>query len=87
MHLIQPLIKLPEQTHKISFLIHAASYRVALPVTKFVKYSTHGSCYPLCPRCKRSMEREYANFCDRCGQKLFWDNIDNAKILTPPISN
>ena len=31
-----------------------------------------GLSYPLCPRCKITMERDYQRFCDRCGQKLAW---------------
>ena len=85
MRLKQPLIKQPEHIHSIHSLIHAASYRIALPVTQMVKYPTRGYCYPICPRCKRSMDREYVSFCDRCGQKLDWGDIDNAQILTAPL--
>ena len=81
----QPLTKLPEQMYRIRFLLHAASYRIAFPVTQMAQYSACGACYPLCPRCKRSMDREYTSFCDRCGQKLSWDKLDDAKILTAPI--
>lgn len=78
-------IKLPDQKYSFGFLLNAASYRVAIPVTKIVKYPTYGYCYPLCPRCGQSLEREYVSFCDRCGQKLSWDKIESAKILTAPI--
>lgn len=78
-------IKPPDQAQGLRFLIYAASYRIALPVTRLVRYPTHGDCYPLCPRCKKSLEREYVSFCDRCGQKLSWDRFDDAKILTAPI--
>lgn len=79
-------VRLPEQGYGFGFLVDAASYRIAIPVTRIVKYPTHGRCYPLCPRCGQSMEREYVSFCDRCGQKLSWDKIDRAKILTAPVS-
>lgn len=85
MRLKMPAIKLPNQEYGISFLICAASYRIALPVTKLVRYPMRGYCYPLCPRCKKSMEREFISFCDRCGQRLSWDKIDDAQILTAPI--
>ena len=85
MHLIQPLTKLPEHTCKIRFLMKAVSYRIALPVTQIVRYSVNGSCCPLCPRCKISLDREYESFCDRCGQKLCWDRFDYAEILIAPI--
>lgn len=85
MHLRLPFIKRPNQESRISFLVYAASYRIAIPVTRIVRYPTYGYCYPLCPRCGQSIEREYVSFCDRCGQKLSWDKIDDAKILTAPI--
>ena len=28
--------------------------------------------FPVCPRCKRTIEREYQAYCDRCGQCLKW---------------
>ena len=85
MRLTQPLTELPEQTRRIPFLLHAVSYRIAVPVTHMVQYSAHGTCYPLCPRCKTGMDREYASFCDRCGQKLNWDKIEDAKIMVAPV--
>lgn len=33
----------------------------------------HGApAYPVCPRCEKTMEREYTDFCSRCGQMLDW---------------
>lgn len=81
MHSILALTTPPEQLSKICSLIQAVSYRVPCLVTHMVQYAPHGLLYPLCPRCKTGMDREYANFCDRCGQKLCWDKIDDAEIL------
>lgn len=78
-------IRLRDKEKTVGFFIDAISYRIALPVTKIVQYPTYGYCYPLCPRCKNSMEREYMRFCDRCGQKINWDHLDNAKIVVAPI--
>ena len=36
--------------------------------------------YYVCPRCHRTMEREFTAFCDRCGQHLDWADYENAKI-------
>ena len=69
------------------FLIDAVSCRIPRPVTKIVQYPTYGYCYPLCPRCQRSLEREYMNFCDRCGQKLSWNGLDHAVTVAAPLSN
>lgn len=85
MNLKLPFIRRPEQGSGIRFLICAVSYRIPLPVTRMVRYPMHGYCYPLCPRCGKGMEREYMNFCDRCGQKLSWDRFENAEILRAPI--
>lgn len=85
MHLKLPSTKQRNRGYRNRFLIHAVSYRIPFSVTKIVKYPTTGECYPICPRCRNSIEREYMRFCDRCGQKLSWYKIDNAKILTAPI--
>lgn len=49
-------------------------FRQALPVTE-VRLFRDGWTYPVCPRCKITMEREYQNFCDRCGQRLDWSRF------------
>jgi len=36
--------------------------------------------YPVCPRCTRTMEREYMDFCSRCGQRLNWKHYESARI-------
>lgn len=41
-----------------------------------------GSSFPVCPRCKTTMEREYQKFCDRCGQKLDWSLYEWATVVT-----
>lgn len=79
------LTRLRDKEKTVGFVADAFSYRIALPVTKIVRYPASGYCYPLCPRCKISMDREYMSFCDRCGQKLDWDYLDNAKIVVAPI--
>ena len=38
-------------------------------------------CYPVCPYCKLTLDREYQRFCDRCGQKLDWGDYSNAIII------
>ena len=37
--------------------------------------------YPVCPNCDISLEREYQNFCDRCGQCLDWSELEHATII------
>lgn len=42
----------------------------------------HGApAYPVCPRCERTMEREYMAFCSRCGQMLDWRRYQYARIV------
>lgn len=53
------------------------SYRIPLAVTQYVILGRDGA-YPVCPRCGISIEREYMNYCDRCGQKLSWRNYSKA---------
>lgn len=55
-----------EQNHK-----DIASYRFPREVTEKFLYKGEYS-YPICPRCKITLEREYQSFCDRCGQALSW---------------
>ena len=69
---------------KLSFLVDAVSYRIALPVIKLVRFPVGGYTFPLCPRCKMTMDREYMRFCDRCGQKLNWDFWEDAEIVDAP---
>jgi transcriptional regulator with XRE-family HTH domain len=37
--------------------------------------------YPVCPRCKATIDREYQSYCDRCGQKLCWKNYATANTI------
>ncbi len=39
--------------------------------------------FPVCPRCGRTMEREYQSYCDRCGQHLDWKDFSKAAIILP----
>ncbi|MGI5825681.1 MAG: hypothetical protein ACOX7J_08980 [Bacillota bacterium] len=55
------------------------SYRLPMPVKEAICYK-YESTYPICPRCKTPLEREYQNYCDRCGQSLNWKNYANDLI-------
>lgn len=65
--------------HPIRLFVRAIAYRVPLPVTKVLVLPNNNS-YPICPKCLISLEREYMSFCDRCGQKLNWDLLENATV-------
>lgn len=49
----------------------AGTYRVPRPVRDSLLLPG-GDVYPICPRCSRSLDREFLTFCDRCGQRLSW---------------
>ncbi len=44
----------------------------------------NGNAYYLCPRCYVTLEREFAAYCDRCGQCLNWSQYENAKPVSMP---
>ena len=54
-------------------------YRTAIEVQEIAIYQFNES-FAACPRCHIPMEREYQEFCDRCGQKLSWRLYDEGKI-------
>ena len=60
-------------------------YRTPLQVCELL-LSRDGIYYPICPRCKCSIDREYMSYCDRCGQRLGWDRLRAAKVVEPPIA-
>lgn len=55
-------------------------FRRPMAVRKVLVFQS-GAAYPVCPRCERTLEREYQSFCDRCGQQLDWRDFDSALIL------
>lgn len=63
----------------------AVSYRRAMPVKELMIFpdTKPESSYYVCPRCKRTMEREFSAYCDRCGQHLDWTHYENAAIVYP----
>lgn len=61
----------------LGMIARAISYRMPIPVTQVLKLGG-GNCYPICPRCDSSFDREYTKFCDRCGQHLAWELFDLA---------
>lgn len=64
-------------------ILALASFHVPMPVTElkvFPDCRGHPAYY-VCPRCGLTMEREFMNFCDRCGQRLDWQDYRNAKVV------
>ena len=49
----------------------ALTYRQPLQVTHMLVLK-NDDCFPVCPCCNITLEREYMHYCDRCGQCLEW---------------
>ena len=75
-----PLKQPTTKPHSTSFLT-AVSYRIPCPVTALLQFPD-GNCYPICPRCLLTLDREYIQFCDRCGQHLSWHTFPVAQLQT-----
>ena len=60
------------------------SFRIPMAVTEIVHFSRLGASYPRCPRCRSDLDREYMSFCDRCGQRLDWTQLDRAIVSLIP---
>lgn len=69
----------------VSGLYPELLYRKPMAVTQVRCYHFYSDLtgYPVCPRCGRTIEREYQHYCDRCGQCLDWSAFDQATILLP----
>lgn len=59
-----------------------SDYRKALLVQELVVFSD-GACYYICPRCHITLDREFASYCDRCGQCLGWKGYKKVRIVRP----
>lgn len=62
------------------FAQEAVSYRTKLPVKEIYLYEKEDSIYPLCPRCKETIDRDYVKYCSCCGQRLQWTDWTKAPI-------
>ena len=53
------------------------SYRIPMPVTEVRCFDSASGrlCFPVCPQCGQTMEREFQSYCDRCGQCLDWERF------------
>ena len=60
----------------------ALTYRQPLKVVQILLLK-NGDCFPVCPRCGITLEREYMSYCDRCGQCLEWKEYKKAILVKP----
>lgn len=61
-------------------LEYELSHRIPKKVKKIL-VCENGDGFPVCPACKKTIEREYQSYCDRCGQKLNWRYFNEAKVI------
>lgn len=76
-------MKVDKRTEEI---MEALSYRRPITVHAVMLFRDgyrRPTTYPICPRCNITMEREYQRYCDRCGQRLDWKELNHAKIVLP----
>lgn len=76
-------LKIATKTQRKPTRIKAVMYRIPLMVGEVLIFD-NGNSFPICPRCSRTIEREYMNFCDRCGQRLGWDLFAFARTVRVP---
>lgn len=67
------------------FLMFFAKFRFEYPVTEIMIFqSAQGKTgYYVCPRCRMTLEREFMNYCDRCGQRLGWKDYKKVRKIYP----
>ncbi|MDE7262826.1 MAG: hypothetical protein K2N78_12315 [Oscillospiraceae bacterium] len=58
----------------------ALRYREPMQVRELARHHSGGT-FPICPQCGSAMEREYQNYCDRCGQRLGWRELRLAQVV------
>lgn len=65
-----------------NYLLFLFGFRQQMPVTEVMIYSD-GSGFYICPRCHVTMDKEFVEFCDCCGQHLGWKSYRKAKKIYP----
>jgi len=75
------MIKIP----RLSEIFPALTYRWPMRVWQLMVFSNarNEDSYYVCPRCGITMEREFMDYCDRCGQCLDWTMHAQAKVIYP----
>jgi len=66
--------------HEKSVMNSAESFRLPMTITEIHLFQNR-TAYPVCPRCRITLDREYQAYCDRCGQALNWKSYRSAVIV------
>ena len=70
----------PILAHTILDLLLSPTYRLPRTVTA-VRIFRDENILSVCPRCDVCIEREYQEYCHRCGQCLDWSKLDDAEEI------
>lgn len=62
------------------------SFRIPMPVVviHIFPLMSGSPAFPVCPRCGRTLEREYMAYCCSCGQCLSWIDFNDATVVIRP---
>lgn len=77
--------KTPNELLRVPSLHPELVFRRPMPVraVRCMLLSGRLTGFAVCPQCGSSIEREYQNFCDRCGQMLDWSDYDRSAVILP----
>lgn len=70
----------PFLAHVILDLLLSPTYRLPKTVTA-VRIYRDKNIFSVCPRCDVCIEREYQEYCHRCGQYLDWSKLEDAEEI------
>lgn len=72
--------------HLLGVGLDELSFRIPMLVTEIHIFPLMKGTpsFPICPQCGRLLEREYMDYCSRCGQCLSWKSFKNALIVVRP---
>ena len=63
-------------------MVEQLAYRKPKRVRTVICFSSSSNgMFAVCPTCNRLLDREYMGYCDVCGQKLCWRDIEHAEII------
>ncbi len=68
-------------TVSLRFLLSLTQFRVPKLVSDLMIFPD--TSFFVCPQCGITLEREFMNYCDRCGQRLNWRCCKNPRIVYP----
>ena len=58
----------------------AESFRSPMAVNE-IHLHCNNMAFPVCPRCRITLDRDYQAYCDRCGQALDWKQFKHALVV------